>query len=295
MEAYKLRVPILEILYRKPGVNLSGFPEQASNNLEDLIRDAFDDLQRSEVQLYRHVTALQTQNKELKAYASTVAHDLKDPLCALLLTSSLITNTPDLTQAQLKKYLEQITSTVQHMNSTINNLLLFAKVSNTAVLVEHVDMNRVVAKVLDRLSYSIQEHHAQIDTPGSWPVAIGYAPWIEEIWANYLSNALKYGGQSPRVRLGASIETNGMVRYWMRDHGPGLSADDQARLFTPFSQIDNACIPGNGLGLSIVLRIVEKLGGQAGCESELDNGSLFFFTLPADTKIKGENYYDATR
>ena len=115
MEAYKLRVPILEFLYRKPGVNLSGFPEQASNNLEDLLRYAFDDLQRSEVQLCRHVTALQTQNKELKAYASTVAHDLKDPLCALLLTSSLITNTPDLTQAQLKKYLEQITSTVQHM------------------------------------------------------------------------------------------------------------------------------------------------------------------------------------
>jgi signal transduction histidine kinase len=286
MESYKLRVPILEFLYRKPGVNLSGLPEEVPDNLEDLIRDAFDDLQRSEVQLGQHVTTLQAQNEELKAYASTVAHDLKDPLYALLLTSNLITNTPDLTQAQLKKYLGQVTSTVQHMNATINNLLLFAKVSNTSALIDHVDMDAVVAKVLDRLSYTIQEHHAQIDIPKSLPAAVGYAPWIEEVWANYLSNALKYGGQTPRVRLGASIETNGMIRYWMRDHGPGLSAEDQARLFTPFSQIESACAPGNGLGLSIVLRIVEKLGGQAGCESELGNGSLFFFTLPANKRRK---------
>jgi signal transduction histidine kinase len=74
-----------------------------------------------------------------------------------------------------------------------------------------------------------------------------------------------------------------MVRYWIRDNGPGLSASDQSRLFAPFNQMELTHNSGNGLGLSIVRRIVEKLGGQAGCESEPGKGSLFFFTLQADS------------
>jgi signal transduction histidine kinase len=71
------------------------------------------------------------------------------------------------------------------------------------------------------------------------------------------------------------------VRFWVRDNGAGLSPDDQARLFTPFTQIHQARAEGHGLGLSIVQRIVEKLGGQVGMESEAGQGSVFFFTLPS--------------
>ncbi len=102
------------------------------------------------------------------------------------------------------------------------------------------------------------------------------------MWANYLSNAIKYGGSPLHAELGASLQPNSLIRYWIRDNGPGLSVDEQTQLFTPFSQIAHACNLGHGLGLSIVLRIVEKLGGQVGCESEPGQGSLFFFTLPAD-------------
>jgi len=71
-----------------------------------------------------------------------------------------------------------------------------------------------------------------------------------------------------------------MVRFWVRDNGPGIAPDDQARLFAPFTRLDQARAEGHGLGLSIVRRIVEKLNGQVGLESELGRGSLFFFTLP---------------
>ena len=276
MESYTQHVPVLDFLYKKTGSNLQEISETPEN------LDTLDDLQRSNMQLRGQVTALQAQNKELEIYACTVAHDLKDPLYAILLASNLITTTPDLTPVKLMNYLQQITSTASQMNLTINSLLLFAKVNNTEALLERVDMDGAVANVLDRLGAAIQEHHAQIDTPESWPIAIGYAPWIEEVWANYLSNAIKYGGLSPQVELGASLQPDGMIRFWMRDHGPGLSVNDQAQLFTPFSQLDCASTSGNGLGLSIVLRIIKKLGGQAGCESELGKGSLFFFTLPID-------------
>ena len=146
---------------------------------------------------------------------------------------------------------------------------------------EPVDMARVVANIRKRLNFMIEERQAQIELPEAWPVAFGYAPWVEEVWANYLSNAIKHGGRPPRVELGASPQRDGMVRFWTRDNGPGLPQKARARLFTPFSQIDHIHNPGHGLGLSIVYQIVDKLGGQVGVESKLGQGSLFYFTLPA--------------
>ena len=138
-----------------------------------------------------------------------------------------------------------------------------------------------MANVQARLSYMIKEQQAQIILPEVWPDAIGYEPWIEEVWANYLSNALKYGGRPPRVELGASARSDGMLRFWTRDNGPGIPPEACTRLFTPYNQISHLnSNSGHGLGLSIVLSIVEKLGGQVGVESELGQGSLFFFTLP---------------
>jgi two-component system sensor histidine kinase/response regulator len=83
------------------------------------------------------------------------------------------------------------------------------------------------------------------------------------------------------VELGATAQPDGdMVRFWVSDDGPGLTPEDQARLFTPFTRLDQVQTKGHGLGLSIVQRIVERLGGQVGVESEVGRGSMFFFTLP---------------
>ena len=281
METYEKHVPVLDFLSRKLSLNSQWFSE-APENLESLIQEAFDEIEHSKSELSQYVAALQSQNKELKAYAHTVAHNLKLPLNVMLLISHLITKSTDLTDEELKSYARQISATVYKMDKIIDNLLLFAKVSNTEVPVEAVDMSVVLENVLERFKPLIKEHDVQIDIPTSWPAAIGYGPWIEEVWANYFSNAIQYGGKPPHVELGASLQPDGIVRYWMRDNGPGLSMVDRARLFTAYSQVDSAHHSGNGLGLSIARRIVEKMGGQTGCESEPGKGSLFFFTLKAE-------------
>jgi len=117
--------------------------------------------------------------------------------------------------------------------------------------------------------------------PDSWPVAIGYAPWAEEVWANYMSNGLKYGGRPPCLELGATPQSDGMVQYWVKDNGRGLSSEQQAILFTEFIRLNEVRVEGHGLGLSIVHRIVAKLGGQVGVESNDGPGCKFYFTLPA--------------
>jgi signal transduction histidine kinase len=136
----------------------------------------------------------------------------------------------------------------------------------------------------------VGEHHAQFALPAAWPVALGYAPWVEEVWVNYLSNAIKYGGCSPKIELGAALLSypspfggenrgGGIIRFWVRDGGVGLAPDEQARLFMPFSRLGNVRAKGHGLGLSIVKRIVDRLGGQVGVESQVGAGSTFWFTL----------------
>jgi len=143
-----------------------------------------------------------------------------------------------------------------------------------------LDMASVVAEAQQRLAYMIEEYQAEITLPETWPVALGYGPWVEGVWVNYLSNAIKYGGQPPRVELGATVQADGAVRFWVRDNGPGLTPEEQARLFIPFMQLNQDRTNGHGLGLSIVQRIVKKLGGQVGVESEVGRGSVFSFTLP---------------
>ena len=110
---------------------------------------------------------------------------------------------------------------------------------------------------------------------------MGYAPWVEEIWVNYLSNGLKYGGYPPRLELGGETLPNDMIRFWISDNGQGLDDEQQSNLFLPFTRLQSGKVSGQGLGLSIVRRIVEKLGGIVGVESQPGGGSKFYFTLPA--------------
>ncbi|NLF76891.1 MAG: HAMP domain-containing histidine kinase, partial [Chloroflexi bacterium] len=103
----------------------------------------------------------------------------------------------------------------------------------------------------------------------------------EEVWANYINNAIKYGGEPPCVELGATAQPDGTVRFWVRDNGAGLTEEEQTRLFTPFTRLDQVRARGYGLGLSIVRRIMDRLGGEVGVESRDGEGSIFSFVLPA--------------
>ncbi len=273
-----------DYLRRKASVYLPELSE-GQRIPESEVRDVFDGLQGSQELLRSQVVALQARNEELEAYAHTVAHDLKNPLAVIISSADTITHVHDLTKAEIREFLQQIRSTACEMNNIIDGLLYFAEVRAIEAPAEPLAMGPIVAKVWDRLNYMIDEHRAEIKLPEAWPTAFGYAPWIEEVWANYLSNALKYGGRPPHVELGASAQPNGMACFWIRDNGLGIPPEAWENLFTPFTQVNHAPEAGHGLGLSIVRHIVEKLGGQVGFESELGKGSLFFFTLPASCPL----------
>ncbi|MBN1249852.1 MAG: HAMP domain-containing histidine kinase, partial [Anaerolineae bacterium] len=248
-------------------------------------------LRQSEVTLRQKAEDLAARNAELDAFAHTVAHDLKTPLSLLTgYTSFMAAGEVNDDPAQLDWCVRAIGQSARKMHNIIDELLLLSSVRKVGeVALQPLDMGEIVSDVLIRLSDLIDQEHAEVATPMAWPIAWGYAQWIEEVWANYISNALKYGGAPPRIEVGATLldaeaPTDGPVsiRFWVRDNGDGLTDEQQARLFIPFERLDQARAKGYGLGLSIVQRIMEKLGGAAGVESPgvPGQGSTFYFDLP---------------
>ncbi len=239
---------------------------------------------QAEEALLQYTAELEAQNEELDAFAHTVAHDLKGALGHMVGYAQVLAEDHTvLPEQDLRKYLQTIARSGKRMSKIIDELLLLASVRKVeGVKLGPLDMNSIVAEVLERLRYLIEEHLPEILLPTAWPVAIGYGPWVEEVWLNYISNAIKYGGRPPRVELGAAVpkEANEQIRFWVRDNGSGLTLEEQTRLFVPFTRLGRIQAKGHGLGLSIVQRIMGKLDGQVNIESEVGVGSIFYFPLP---------------
>ena len=228
--------------------------------------------------------ALRRENQELDAFAHTVAHDLKNPLALLTGFVELVRYGYDtMPEQELLEYLQIVVQAGSKMSSIIDELLLLSGVRKTEVDMQPLDMSSIVVEAQQRLGHLVRERQAEVIVPDTseWPAAVGHAPWVEEVWGNYLSNAIEYGGTPPRVEIGATAQPDGMVRFWVQDNGPGIPPEQQGQLFTPFTQLSQARTEGHGLGLSIVQRIVAKLHGQVGVQSAAGQGSTFFFTLPS--------------
>lgn len=235
--------------------------------------------------LQQNARMLKARNEDLDAFAHTVAHDLKNPLTGVIgMAEVLREDYETVSKSDLLKCADHIARTGRKMNAIINNLLMVASVSRLQEAdIGPLDMAAIVQEALTRLEKLIVERQAEICRPEIWPTALGHPTLIEEVWVNYISNAIKYGGSPPHLELGATELEEGWVRFWVQDNGPGVPPEELERLFTPFTrlQLTSSYAQGYGLGLSIVRSIVEKLGGQVGVESFPNRGSTFFFTLPS--------------
>jgi two-component system, sensor histidine kinase and response regulator len=243
-------------------------------------------LRHLQQQLLQTNEQLQRQLLELDAYAHTVAHDLKSPLSALMGLSDLLAQEAENLPADVQKQmLSTICRSSHKMNEIIEELLLLATIrqqQTQTIPAEPLDMWAIVTNAVERVQVTMEEADGMqltLDQPKKWPMTLGYAPWVEEVWVNYLSNALKYGGEPPRITIGGQSQGN-MARFWVQDNGQGLTPTEQSQLFAPFERLKQTRAQGHGLGLSIVRRIIETLGGTVGVESELGAGSIFYFTLP---------------
>lgn len=224
---------------------------------------------------------LEQRNVELDAYAHTVAHDLKHPLTGIAGASQLLRDAAArLDTAQRAQLTDSILRNTRLMQGIIDALLLLARArSDVEVPLQPIDLHPVVAAARTRLADGVAQAQAQIEVDLGVGEAMGYAPWIEEALVNYLSNALRYGGEAPRILITSERVTGG-VRVCVRDHGPGVAADRVDELFDRFVRPDLRHVESEGLGLSIVKRIIERQGGTVGYTPAAGGGSAFWLRLP---------------
>ena len=219
----------------------------------------------------------------LESFTRTVAHDLKNPASQILGYANLLADAFDeFGREEIIDHLRTVERQSSKMVKIIDALLLLASTQNLIdIPTKNIDMGVVVAEAVQRLDQNIQEKGVLISVQEVFPTVVGYMPWVEEVMVNYLSNAIKYGGQPPIVHIGSDVVENNMVRFWVRDNGKGLTQEEKTQLFQVFKRVTTSKIEGHGLGLSIVHQIVERLGGSVSVTGQLGHGSEFGFTLPA--------------
>lgn len=223
---------------------------------------------------------------DLDSFSHTVAHDLKNMLGAIVSASNLIKQgIDDMNRQEVLEINELIRQAATKTMHITRELLTLASVRQQEVKPVKVNMHRIVLDALNRLNDMTLEYNAQITIPDQFYEAMGYDGWLEEVWINYISNAIKYGGTPPVIHMGNELLDNGRVKYWIKDNGKGLSNEDMALLFNKFTRLGTLKVEGNGLGLSIVKRIIEKLNGEVGVESKNipGEGCTFYFILPVQT------------
>ncbi|MCC6605977.1 MAG: GAF domain-containing sensor histidine kinase [Anaerolineae bacterium] len=263
---------------------LQGIADQAAMAVQNgrLYQEVQQYNNELETRVAQRTADLQARNEELDAFAHTVAHDLKMPITHMVGLAETVTNKFEaLPPTDRQRYLEIIQQSGQKMANIIDALLLLAGVREMEIPMAPVDMAMVVDEARQRLAHLNRQYSVKVHLPEEWPLALGYAPWVEEIWVNYLSNGMKYGGHPPELTLGATAVADNMIKFWIQDNGIGISPDAREKLFVPFTQLNLRHDSGYGLGLSIVQRIAERLGGEVGAESLPGKGGLFWFTLPA--------------
>ena len=250
--------------------------------LREQTRQEIEEHKKTAEMLRRRTEMLEARNADLQAFAHTVAHDLKTPLTSVIGFSELLERQfQSYSDSELEAGLHRISESGRALMNIVDALLLLAKVQGKEeIALELLDMEPLVKETLDRLSDKITQANARIHLPDQWLPVVGYKPWIKEGWANYLSNAIKYGGQPPEIEVGVIQSSEGMAKYWVRDNGPGLTPAEQGKVFNRFERLGQQEVEGNGLGLSLVRRIIEKLGGDVGVDSRVGEGSFFYFTLP---------------
>ncbi|MBZ0281415.1 MAG: GAF domain-containing sensor histidine kinase [Anaerolineae bacterium] len=254
--------------------------------LASAIRNArnFAELEAARDELRLRASELEARNKELDAYSHTIAHDLKSPLNSLMLKSELIKmKFGEVLGPEGIKFVDGIKEGGFRMNAMIDQLLWLARLRNVHEALTPLEVKPVVQMAIARFDSLIAEEKITVEYGETFPTVLGHAQWVEEIFANLISNAIKYMGKEnhqPRITIRGQAQGE-TVRYEVEDTGVGITPEDQKRLFEMFTRLHTVKAEGLGLGLSIVQRMVAKQNGQIGVTSQPGAGSTFWFTLPA--------------
>jgi signal transduction histidine kinase len=231
----------------------------------------------------RRLNEATESNAELEAFAYTVSHDLRAPLRAMQgFAQALLEDCVERLSPTGQDYAQRIISAATRLDSLIQDLLLYSRISHATLRLERVDMRRVIADAIAQLDVSSQQAPECIIRQEPFHPVVAHHSTLVQMVGNLLSNALKFvaPGVRPRVRIRMEPRLN-LARLWIEDIGIGIAPEFHARVFRIFERLHGVeAYPGTGVGLAIVRKGAERMGGSVGLESQPKKGSRFWIELP---------------
>jgi light-regulated signal transduction histidine kinase (bacteriophytochrome) len=224
---------------------------------------------------------LEAANRELESFTQTISHDLRAPIRAISgFTDALRRSIAGSLDEKGARYLDLVAKNAGRMDVMIIDLLKFARAGRATVSKVPVDMRVLAAQVGEELATGAHSR-AEI-VIGDLPVVSGDASLLRQVWVNLVSNALKFSSKVPAPRIEISAGAVGdTVEFTIRDNGCGFEREYSDKLFGVFQRLHTEKeFEGNGVGLAIVQRIVERHGGRVSGDSAPGEGAVFRFTVP---------------
>ncbi len=218
---------------------------------------------------------------ELEAFSYSVSHDMRAPLRAMRgFAGILLAEHSAQLDPEGVKYLEKISTAADRMDNLIQDLLTYTGLVRTEVKIEPIDLDALVRQILSTYP-QLHAKDVDIQIEGVLPGVMGGVANLTQCISNLLTNAVKFvaPGTKPRVKIRAEA-IGPDIRLWVEDNGIGIAPKDQVRIFNIFERVDRAvAYEGTGMGLTIVQKAVERMGGRKGVESEFGKGSKFWIQL----------------
>ncbi len=244
-----------------------------------------DDQRRSREQLERMVEErtenLKASVAELEAFSYSISHDMRAPLRAMLGFSEILQEEygPELDE-QANRFLHRIRAASARMDHLIQDVLSFSRISRGELPMEPTDPLVLIRELIE--SYpNLRASQIGILLPQEMPLVLANSAALTQCVSNLLGNAVKFveAGVKPVVRISAQV-ASGRVKIWFKDNGVGIKEEDSRRIFEIFQRVDRSH-EGTGIGLAIVKKAAERMGGTVGVESKPGQGASFWLDLQA--------------
>ena len=256
-----------------------------STEITDLI-EAREAIARNQAQLEKRVEertrALEDANSELQAFANTVAHDLRAPLRNIQGYANAILEDEDRLSAEGVLYTQRMAESADRLDGLIQDLLGYSRLSRGEMRLEPIDLTSLLRQVLADLASEVAAREAQVTVQGDLPIVSGHRATLGQILINLISNAVKFVASDvlPQVTV-FSVSMDGCAHLTIQDNGIGIPVEHRERIFAVFERLHGSEeYPGTGIGLAIVRRGIERMGGRVRVESAPGGGSRFTVELP---------------
>ena len=221
---------------------------------------------------------------DLEAFAYSVSHDLRSPLAAIrIFAEYALKDYGDKFDERTKEGLSYIIQSAIEMSKMTEDILTYSRTSASDLELERIALEDVVSHAADQLRAEFEQRHVQLNVLKPMPSVRGHPTLLTQVIINLLTNAVKFvaPGATPTIKVWTERRLDPkMIRLWIEDNGIGIAPDDQERIFRLFERgrVMNK-YSGTGIGLAIVHRGIERMGGRVGLESTLGEGSRFWVDL----------------